>query len=154
MREKNKNNAKLVLIIALAAIAVFVIVIIIKLAAPAKIAAASEYVGQWIDKQHTNASLDLWDTDGTNLIGMSTWQIDSDNAAFLDFEAKVGFGGLDVTNCKRTDMYYDPEGNVTETIVYETANGKIKKNADGTLVLQIEGDEIPSTFTFILEGAY
>lgn len=82
MREKNKNNAKLVLIIALAAIAVFVIVIIIKLAAPAKIAAASEYVGQWIDKQHTNASLDLWDTDGTNLIGMSTWQIDSDNAAF------------------------------------------------------------------------
>ena len=154
MREKNKNMAKLILILALAAIAVFVIVIIVKLAAPAKMATADEFVGQWIDQQHSNASLDLWDTDGTNLIGMSTWQIDYDNASFLDFEATVGYGGLDIINCKRTDMYYDPDGNVTETIVYEAAEGTIKKNADGTVVMNIKGDEIPGTFTFTLEGAY
>ena len=154
MREKNKNTAKLILIIALAAIAVFVILIIVKLAAPAKMAVAADFVGQWTDPDQSNASLDIWDTDGTNLIGMSSWQIDSNNAAFIDFEATTSHGGLQLINCKRTDMEYAPDGNVTETVVYENGSGTIKKNSDGSLVMHVDGDQDPDAFQFTLEGAY
>ena len=154
MREKNKNTAKLILIIALAVIAVFVIVIVVKLVGPATKAKPEDFAGQWADSTHANASLDLWMTDEENLIGMSSWQIDYDNAAFLDFEAVTVPGGLEITSCTRTDMNYDADGNVTETIVYENAKGTIKKGEGDTLVLHVEGDQDPEAFKFTLEGAY
>lgn len=154
MREKNKNTARLILIIALAAIAVFVIVLIVKLVAPASKAKPEDFAGQWVDTEHSNASLDIWVTDENTVIGLSSWQIDYNNAAFLDFEAVSAPGGLEITSCKRTDMNYDADGNATETVVYEGSKGTIKKGEGDTLLLRVEGDQDPDAFTFTLEGAY
>lgn len=154
MREKNKNKAKLILIIALIAIAVFVLVVVLKLVAPPKNANTEDFAGQWVDPENANASLDIWVTDENTLIGMSSWQIDFNNAAFLDFEAVAAPGGLEITSCKRTDMNYDSEGDAVETVVYENAKGTIKRGDGDTLILRVEGDTDPDAFTFTLEGAY
>ena len=154
MREKNKSRARIILIIALIVIAVFVAIIIVKLISPGAMAKPEDYIGQWIDHNHSDASLDLWDTDETTFIGMCTFQKDLESAAFIDFEAVASRGGLDVYNCKRTDMVYGTDGSMEETDVYEGATGKIRRSSDGTLTIEVEGDTDLSAFTFTLEGAY
>lgn len=154
MREKNKSRARIILIIALIVIAVFLAIIIVKLISPGAMAKTEDYIGQWKDQNRTDATLDLWDTDQTTFIGMCTFQKDSESAAFIDFEAVASRGGLEVYNCKRTDMHYDLDGNVDETDVYEKATGMIRRGADGTLTFEVEGDKDLGAFTFTLEGAY
>lgn len=154
MKEKKQNAPKIILILALVAIGIFAAVIIVRLVSTGTREESEGFVGQWTDTAHDNASLDIWDTDEGTFVGMSSWQIDFSSAAFLDFDAEAVPGGLKITNCTRTDVIYDDEGDGVETVVYENGTGMIRKGEEGTLLLTIDGDPEPSEYVFALEGEY
>lgn len=115
-----------------------------------------EVLGEWVSPDDETFVIDVW-RDGSGefhaMINRSEaendiifWEMDG---AWQDY-----LNGFQYTNCKKTRVTYDSDGNATENVEYEDGAGSISGNQDDGLTWDDKKEKAGKDVTFTYSGEY